>query len=65
MRLRTVCLKQNEGKRWYLWGFSSSGIASYYEVRNTRSGDVASELLLNSACEYLISDVYSGYKQSR
>jgi transposase len=57
-------LEQNEGKRWYLWGFSSSGIASYYEVRNTRSGDVASELLLNSACEYLISDVYSGYNKA-
>jgi len=45
---------------WYLWGFSTPR-TSYFEYHNTRSGDVASELLLQSQCEYLISDVFSGY----
>jgi transposase len=47
-------------KNHYLWGFSNR-IASYFEIHNTRSGDVASELLKNSKCEYLVSDVFSGY----
>ncbi len=45
---------------WYLWGFLTSR-TSYFEYHDTRSGDVASELLLQSQCEYLISDVFSGY----
>jgi transposase len=47
-------------KTWYLWGFSNHR-SSYFEIHNTRSGDVASELLIQSACEKLVSDVYSGY----
>ncbi len=45
---------------WYLWGFSNTG-SCYFEIRNTRSGDVASEILVESECEYLVSDVFSGY----
>lgn len=45
---------------WYLWGFSGQE-ASYFECHNTRSGDIASELLKDAQCEYLMSDVYSGY----
>lgn len=45
---------------WYLWGFSNKQ-SSYFEIHNTRSGDVASELLKQSVCEKLISDVFSGY----
>ena len=45
---------------WYLWGFSGSE-TSYFECHDTRSGDVASELLKDASCEYLMSDVYSGY----
>ena len=35
-----------------------------FEARDTRSGSVASELLIESQCEYLISDVFSGYKRA-
>ena len=45
---------------WFLWGFLTSQ-TSYFECHDTRSGDVASDLLSQSKCEYLISDVYSGY----
>ena len=50
-----------EGKKqWYLWGFSSS-ISCFFEIRNTRSGSVASGFLKTSSCRYLVSDVFSGY----
>ena len=51
-------------KSWYLWGFSSPTGSSYFETHDTRSGDVASELLVNSQCEYLMSDVFSGYRKA-
>jgi transposase len=47
----------------YLWGFSNQ-IASYFEVHNTRSGDVISALLKESKCEYLVSDAFSGNNKS-
>ena len=47
----------------YLWGFSNA-IASYFEVHGTRSGDVISELLKDSKCEYLVSDAFSGNNKS-
>jgi transposase len=49
-----------EKKSWYLWGFSTLK-TSYFEIHNTRSGDVCSEILKNSKCEFLVSDVFSGY----
>ncbi len=45
---------------WYLWGFSNP-TTSYFECHDTRSGDVASELLISSKCNFLVSDVFSGY----
>lgn len=48
---------------WYLWGFSNKK-SSYFEIHDTRSGDVASELLTQSVCEKLISDVFSGYAKA-
>lgn len=48
---------------WYLWGFSNKR-SSYFEIHDTRSGDVASELLTESVCEKLISDVFSGYAKA-
>jgi transposase len=48
---------------WYLWGFSNQE-TSYFECHDTRSGDVASGLLTDSQCEYLVSDVYSGYSKA-
>lgn len=50
-------------KAWYLWGFSNKK-SSYFEIHDTRSGDVASELLTQSVCEKLISDVFSGYAKA-
>ncbi len=56
-------LEGDEKTRWHLWGFSTKE-TSYFESRDTRSGDVASDLLVHSKCEYLVSDVYSGYAKS-
>jgi transposase len=53
-------LEGDEKTHWHLWGFSSKK-AGYFEAHDTRSGDVASEFLKDSACEFLMSDVYSGY----
>lgn len=50
-------------KSWYLWGFSNKESA-YFEIHNTRSGDVASEILTQSTVEYLVSDVFSGYNKA-
>lgn len=53
-------LEGDDKTNWQLWGFSSKS-ASYFEIRDTRSGDVASQLLNKSKCEFLVSDVYAGY----
>ena len=53
-------LEGSEKKSWYLWGFSNL-ISCFLECHDTRSGDVASEILLNARCEVLVTDVYSGY----
>ncbi|MCB9026424.1 MAG: IS66 family transposase [Bdellovibrionaceae bacterium] len=53
-------LERNDNKSWYLWGFSTR-MSCYFEIHDTRSGDVASKLLKDSACEFLVSDVFSGY----
>ena len=50
-------------KSWYLWGFSTKD-AVFFEVRDTRSGDVASDVLNESSCRYLMSDLYSGYTKA-
>jgi len=56
-------LEGDKKKSWYLWGFSTHK-SSYFELHNTRSGDVASKFLTEAACTYLMSDVYSGYKKA-
>lgn len=53
-------LKGSDKKSWYLWGFSTPEHC-FFECHDTRSGDVASEILLKSHCEVLLTDVYSGY----
>jgi hypothetical protein len=53
-------LEGDDRKNWYLWGFFCSN-ACYFEVHNTRSGDVVKNILKNSQAEYLLSDAYSGY----
>jgi transposase len=53
-------LEGSKTKSWYLWGFSTPEVC-FLECHDTRSGDVASEILLKSKCEILVTDVYSGY----
>lgn len=53
-------LEGSDKESWYLWGFSTENLC-FLECRDTRSGDIASELLIKSKCEVLLSDVYSGY----
>lgn len=56
-------LEGDKKSSWFLWGFSSLK-TSYFECHPTRSGDVASRLLTESSCEYLMSDVFSGYAKA-
>jgi transposase len=56
-------LEGDDTSNWYLWGFSTKW-TSYFECHDTRSGDVATELLLQSKCRFLVSDVFSGYNKS-
>jgi transposase len=56
-------LEGDKKSHWFLWGFSSQK-TSYFECHPTRSGDVASKLLMESSCDYLMSDVFSGYAKA-
>lgn len=56
-------LEGSPKSNWYLWGFSTK-TASHFEIHDTRSGDVASGLLKDSRCQYLVSDVFSGYAKA-
>lgn len=56
-------LEGDKKSNWYLWGFSTD-TAAYFEAQDTRSGAIASNLLKESQCEYLVSDVFSGYKKA-
>ena len=56
-------LEGDEKSHWYLWGFSTN-TASYFECHDTRSGDVASNIIKDSKCEYLMSDIFSGYSKA-
>ena len=56
-------LEENGGKwRWYLWGFSNQ-ISIYFEIHDTRAGDVSIEFLMESLVLFLVSDAYSGYSR--
>lgn len=57
-------LEDPDKKQWYLWEFSSE-TACYFECHNSRSGQMAGELLKDSNVIYLMSDVYSGYKRAK
>jgi transposase len=56
-------LEGDEKSQWYLWGFSTNE-ASYFEAHDTRSGSVASDIIKDSCCEFLVSDVFSGYRKA-
>jgi transposase len=48
---------------WQLWGFSTEH-SCFFECHSTRSGDISFAVLVISECEYLLSDVYSGYSKA-
>lgn len=56
-------LEGDKTSKWYMWGFSNLK-ASYFDIRDTRSGDVACDLLVDAKTKYLMSDVFSGYKRA-
>jgi hypothetical protein len=57
-------LEENGGKwRWYLWGFSN-GQSIYFEIHDTRAGDVSIQFLIESMVLFLVSDAYSGYNRT-
>lgn len=56
-------LEGDEKSNWYLWGFSTDG-ASYFEGHDTRSGSVATDIIEKSKCEFLVSDIFSGYAKA-
>jgi transposase len=56
-------LEGDKKQKWYLWGFCD-GMNSYFEIHDTRSGEVASEFLEQSTCHTIVSDVYSGYAKA-
>jgi transposase len=54
-------LEDNGGNwRWYLWGFCNI-TSVYFEIHDTRAGDVSIEFLKESIALFLVSDAYSGY----
>jgi transposase len=53
-------LEGSDKKSWYLWGFSTENLC-FLECHDTRSGDIASDVLMKSKCEILLTDKYSGY----
>lgn len=56
-------LEGDKKSNWFLWGFSTQK-SSYFECHDTRSGDVASQILMHSQARYLMSDVFSGYQKA-
>lgn len=56
-------LEGDEKMNWFLWGFFCKN-ACYFEVHDTRSGDVATEFLRDSQAEFLLTDGYAGYGKS-
>lgn len=56
-------LEGSEKMSWQLWAFIAR-FTAYYEAHETRAGEVCTNLLIDSNCEGLLTDVYSGYKKS-
>lgn len=60
---RHKMLEGDDTKNWHLWGFFCS-CACYFEIHNTRSGDVIKDFLKLSQAESLLSDDFSGYHRA-
>ncbi len=53
-------LEGDESKNWFLWGFFCQK-ACYFEIHNTRSGDVILNFLKSSQTKFIVNDGYAGY----
>ena len=53
-------LEGHEKSNWYFWGFFSQH-SCFFECHDTRSGEVAIDVLSESECRYFMSDAYTGY----
>lgn len=56
-------LEGDEKSNWFLWGFCDAQ-HSYFEIHPSRSGEVASQLLIESKCNTLLSDAFGGYSKA-
>lgn len=56
-------LEGSEKMSWQLWAFVAR-FTAYYEAHETRAGEVCTNVLMNSKCEGLLTDVFSGYGKS-
>ncbi|OFZ52175.1 MAG: hypothetical protein A2381_16385 [Bdellovibrionales bacterium RIFOXYB1_FULL_37_110] len=56
-------LEGSEKMSWQLWAFIAR-FTAYYEAHDTRAGDVCTSVLVDSKCEGLLTDVFSGYGKS-
>lgn len=56
-------LEGSDKKSWYLWGFSTPTLC-HLDCHDSRSGDIAFDILKESSCEVLITDVYGGYDKA-
>jgi transposase len=58
-------LEQNNGQwRWWLWAFATQ-TSVYFEIHDTRAGEVSIEFLKISLAVFLVSDAYSGYSRTQ
>jgi transposase len=53
-------LEGDEKSNWYFWGFFSL-TSCFFECHDTRSGEIALDVLSESECRYFVSDAYTGY----
>jgi len=58
-------LRMLEGmsRNWRLWSFANER-SCYFEAKPTRAGSHAIDFLINSICEFLMTDIFSGYKKT-
>jgi transposase len=56
-------LEGDKRKNWYLWEFAAEGVV-YFEYHDTRSGDVALNVLQQANAVALLTDDFGGYHKA-
>lgn len=56
-------LEGDQTCNWYLWGFFST-TSCYFEIHDTRSGDVVFDFLKYSKTKIILTDGYAGYAKA-